>query len=266
MTAIESHVTEFMSSPVYTVPVSESLATAQRRIEELNISSISVVDEKEELGGVITRTDLLRLGRERARDVRRPTLIALPDRPVGEVMTKPAIEIAPEATIQQAAARILEHKIHRLYVVNQAKKLVGVLSTKDVMRAVFKARVNVPLAKLMSTPVYTVEASERAWVATDMLEKKQVSGVTVIEDGGPVGFFTKSEALAARDLSALTPVGDVMNCSIVCLPASTHLFRAAAIIVETYARRVLATEEGRVAGILTGTDFVRAAAMGGQAA
>jgi CBS domain-containing protein len=260
MAAFSGPVTEYMSSPVFRIPQTATLAEAQRRIEEHNISSIAVVDAEEALAGVITRTDLLRLGRSRARDVRRPTLITLPDRPVGEAMTHPVIHVTTATTIAEAAAIIIEHKIHRVYVTENGRP-IGVLSTKDIMRAVAKERVHAPLSKLMSTPVYTIEASERVWVATDLLEKRQVSGITVVEAGGPVGFFTKAEALESSEASALTPVGDVMACSIVCLPASTHLFRAAAIIVEVRARRVLATEAGAVVGILTGTDFVRGAAM-----
>lgn len=259
MPVFTTPVTEFMSAPVYHVDVTTPLDGVQRRLEEHNISSICVVDEKQALAGVVTRTDLLRVGRARARDVRRPALLTLPDRPVGEVMTKPPVSVAPGASVAQAAACMIERRIHRVYVVDEGRP-VGVLSTKDVMRAVVRERVSTCLSELMSSPVFTVEASERAWVATDLLEKKQISGITIFEDGGPVGFYTKVEALQARDLPAPTPVGDVMTCSIVCLPATTHLFRAAAIVVETRARRVLATEGGQVVGILTGTDFMRAAA------
>ena len=45
-----------------------------------------------------------------------------------------------------------------------------------------------------------------------------------------------------------------------CLHASTPLYRAAAHAYATRARRVLVTEDHRVIGVLTGIDFARAIA------
>ena len=51
-----------------------------------------------------------------------------------------------------------------------------------------------------------------------------------------------------------------MSYAMLCLRASTPLYRAAAHAHATRARRVLVSENRRVTGVLTGIDFARAIA------
>jgi hypothetical protein len=48
-----------------------------------------------------------------------------------------------------------------------------------------------------------------------------------------------------------------MTQALLCLPARTPLFRAAGFALATRARRICATSERRVRGVVTGIDFAR---------
>ena len=53
-----------------------------------------------------------------------------------DAMSVDVIEISESATIQEAAALLLKHRVSRLPVVDASKSLVGIISTTDVMQLV----------------------------------------------------------------------------------------------------------------------------------
>jgi CBS domain-containing protein len=98
------------------------------------IRHLPVLDEGRVVG-VVSQRDLFRsalavaLGYgERAQKTLLKTL------PVKEVMSEPAITIAPDATIQEATRLMLEHKIGCLPVV-EGHTLVGIVTETDLLRA-----------------------------------------------------------------------------------------------------------------------------------
>ncbi|HEY67157.1 MAG: hypothetical protein DRI79_07305 [Chloroflexi bacterium] len=51
-----------------------------------------------------------------------------------EVMTPDVISISEDATVEEAASKLLESHIHRLLVVGETGKPLGILSTTDIIR------------------------------------------------------------------------------------------------------------------------------------
>jgi signal-transduction protein with cAMP-binding, CBS, and nucleotidyltransferase domain len=68
----------------------------------------------------------------------------LPTDPVQRWMTAEPITVSSDATIAECAARMLQARIHRLVVVDDEQRVVGILSNTDLLKAV--AGVPVPLA------------------------------------------------------------------------------------------------------------------------
>jgi CBS domain-containing protein len=151
-------------------------------------------------------------------------------------------------------------RIHRVYV-RAHGDIVGVISTRDVMLAIRDVRLNKPIDAFMSSPVFTVRASEPISLAAERLEKAHVSGlIAVDEHGWPVGVFAQEEALASRERPRETPVEDAMSPAVLVMPPRTALHRAAAQAAITRVRRIVAVDGADIRGILTGLDFARAAA------
>lgn len=248
----------YMTSPVDTVRPDDNLDHVQRRLDELRISSLAVVDENDKLMGVISRTDLIRIGRRQAGSRGKAALLTLPNKPVSRRMTDEVVTVSPEDPISLAAKRIVDGRLHRVYV-EESDKLVGVLSTNDVMLAIRDKRVNKPISNWMSSPVFTVRAQEPVSLAAERLEKARVQGLVVVDDGWPIGVFAQREALEARHRERETPVEEVMNPALLSLEADTPLHRAAAQAEALNVRRVIVVRNGRIEGILTGIDFARAA-------
>jgi predicted transcriptional regulator len=249
----------YMSSPVHTVRPGDDLREAQRRLDSLSITSLAVVGDDGELVGVLSMTDLIRVGRRQAGSRGKAPLLTLPEMPVLRRMTKDVIKIGPSEPIANAAKQMVKGRLHRIFV-EESGRLVGVLSTKDVMLAIRDKRVKSPISEWMSSPVFTVRVDDPVALAAERLEKAHVTGLVVVEDDWPVGLFTQREALEAHDRERNTSVEEVMNAALLALDVDTQLHRAAAQAAATRVRRVIGVRGKNMKGILTGIDFARAAA------
>jgi CBS domain-containing protein len=219
-------------------------------------SAVAVVDDRDVLLGVVSRSDLLRLGRSHAGAHRGARGLVLPELTAGEVMTRGAITTTPDATLRDAARAVLDARVHRLFVVD-GPRLVGVLSTLDLAAAVRDARIATPIAEIMSTPVITVTVAQPLGAALARLDEARVTGVVVVDDDWPIGVVTQTEALACRDLPRDTPIEDVYDPAILCMPDGTRGHRAAAQFAQLAPRRVIACRDREMAGVVTGLDFAK---------
>lgn len=258
MSSFSQPVTEYMTREVESVSPESRLPDVARRMERLNISSVPVLDQRG-LVGVVSRTDLLRVGRIAATGGRRATALTVPDQRVAEVMTQGVLVVGPRTELAVAAGMMHRERVHRLYVVDDAR-LVGVLSTLDLAAAVRDARIEEPIATIMSAPIYSVKTTDRLSMAIDRLERAHVTGLVVVEDEWPVGVFTQIEALAAREMPRDTRVDDVFDQAMICMPASTRLFRAAAQAARLDVRRVVACRQREAIGVVSGLDFAKVVA------
>lgn len=249
-------VCEYMSSPVHVVHPHASLVEVYGGLQRWGISSLAVADEADRLVGVVSRTDLLRVGRRAVGSNHRRALLELPDVPVFQHMTDDPLTILPTATLSEAASLMWENRVHRLFVVDDGR-LLGVLSVNDLVRAVGDLRITTPISQLATRPVVTVDVATPLSTATDLLAGAQVTGVVVVENEWPVGIFGQEEALDAQNLDRDTPVEDVMSFGLICFPEDTALHRAAAAAATMNVRRILSVSKRHIRGILTGLDVAR---------
>lgn len=255
-------VSKYMTRAVRTLDADAKLAEAHRLLREHSFSALVVTGRDGRPAGVISRTDLLRVGRSSGRQGRSLPLLELPDQAVRAVMSAPAASIGEEATLREAAGTMLRHRYHRLVVLDAKGHLAGVLSTKDLMAAVHDQHAGVAVGDFMTAPALTVDALDTVAHATDKLTEAHVAGLVVLEDERPVGMFTQTEALQARDEPSTTPVGEVMSYAMLCLDRKVQLRRAAGHALTTRARRIVVVDHREVCGVVTGMDFARALLAG----
>jgi predicted transcriptional regulator len=258
MTRLTKPVNHYMSSPVVSVHPSDDLAVALGALSAHRISALAVADEKERLLGVITRTDLLRIGRRQAGERPGSRVLTLPAREVRELMEPEVITVEAEESVARAAELMVRHHVHRVFVVDRGRP-IGVTSTKDVTRAVRDERITDPIRKLMTASVVTVSYDDPVSLAVERLEQARISGLVVVEDDWPIGVFTQVEALESKDVGRDTPMEEVLSPAMLCLDVDTPLHRAAAHASSMDVRRIIAVHERRLEGILSGIDFARAA-------
>jgi len=117
-------VRDIMSPGSVTLPSSSPTLEAVKLMRDKNIGSVLVVDEGK-LVGIITERDIVRL-------------IAEDDleKPLSETMTKDPIVVHPDDPIVVALAKMVEHNIRHLPVVDDNGTPVGVVSIRDIAKHV----------------------------------------------------------------------------------------------------------------------------------
>ncbi|MBL0216273.1 MAG: CBS domain-containing protein [Myxococcales bacterium] len=248
-----------MTADVATVGPDVMLSVVARKLAERRISALAVVDDKGAPLGVISRTDLVRIGRSQAGTHRKASALTLPEKRASELLSelaRPAVITSPTTSVRDAARVMCEQRVHRLFVVDD-RKITGVISTLDLMSAVCDEKIEIPLAEIMSTPLFSVTAQQPISVAIERLEHARVTGLVVIDDEWPVGVFTQVEAMESRDLPRDTRIDEVFDTSMLCLPTTTKVYRAAAQARRLEVRRVIACRDREAVGIVTGFDFAK---------
>jgi CBS domain-containing protein len=137
------NVADVMTKDVVTVSPSTPLREAARLFVERRISGVPVVEDDGTVVGVLSEGDIL--VKERGRSSRRSLLNELLDSPgedakhdareTAEAMTAPAVTIRPNRSVSEAAALMLDRCVNRLPVVDANRKLVGIVSRADLVRA-----------------------------------------------------------------------------------------------------------------------------------
>jgi IMP dehydrogenase len=141
-------------NPITMTP-DQTLAEALHLMKANRISGIPVVEKSGKLAGIVTN-----------RDVR---FAESPKQPISELMTKENLATVPIGTSQEEAMRILhQRRIEKLLVVDDDNRCVGLITVKDIEKAV-------------AAPLATKDAEGRL----------RVAAATTVGDKG----FARSEAL-----------------------------------------------------------------------
>jgi CIC family chloride channel protein len=131
-------VAELMQTKLTTVDPEAPVAEAVQALAESHISALPVVDSRGRLVGVVSTTDILTAAAETEDAKARERLFA--HTMVKEIMTPKPFTIAPDAEVKEAAQQMLYAEVHRLFV-EDAGRLVGVISQSDIVRAVALAKI-----------------------------------------------------------------------------------------------------------------------------
>jgi CBS domain-containing protein len=107
---------DLMSSMVTTIPPTETLAAVRDKMQRLKLRHLLVVNEADQLVGVLSDRDLSKSGGRTAQDV----------------MTAEPMTVTPDMPISPAITTLITKHISSLPVV-EAGKLVGVLTRTDLM-------------------------------------------------------------------------------------------------------------------------------------
>lgn len=117
------HVKDVMTPQAEVVSPDETVENAAVTMKTLDIGVLPVCDE-DGLVGILTDRDVVIRVVAAKRD---PKAVQ-----VGEVMTPNIVYCFEEDTIEKAASLLAEHQIRRLPVLNQERRLVGIVSLGDL--------------------------------------------------------------------------------------------------------------------------------------
>lgn len=118
---------DIMTPDAECIGENETLLEAARRMAHLNIGALPICGDDERLHGLITDRDIvIKVVAERLD----PEKVCAGDLAQG----KPAT-VRADAPIDQVISRMKERKVRRLPVIDEQKRLVGIVSQTDLSRA-----------------------------------------------------------------------------------------------------------------------------------
>jgi CBS domain-containing protein len=128
---------EIMQTNLATVRGSDTIGDAIALLAESHISGVPVIAGGR-LAGVLSNSDILEALAAQDDPEERERLFD--ETTVQDIMTARPQTITTDATIKDAAQRMLYLEVHRLFV-EENGKLVGVVSTTDLVRAMASQKV-----------------------------------------------------------------------------------------------------------------------------
>lgn len=120
-------------------------------------------------------------------------------------MTRNPVTATPDMSIAEASALMKQEKVHRLPVLDKDKKLVGILTEKDILYASPSPASSLSIhemayllskltvKKLMSKNVVTINKDTTVEEAARMMVDQDLSSLPVLEGDKLIGIVTKSD-------------------------------------------------------------------------
>ncbi|MEU9482291.1 CBS domain-containing protein [Streptomyces decoyicus] len=146
-------------------------------LDEYDITAVPVLDEDERPVGVVSEADLLRR-----------QIAKLGASTAEGIMTSPVVVARPEWSVVEAARTMEKHKVKRLPVVDDAGRLIGVISRSDLVRlflrrdrAIQEEVLEEVLTRTLGVPpsAVTVEVADGTVTLTGTLEHENLAPIAV---------------------------------------------------------------------------------------
>ena len=195
MPASRFHISSVMVKDVITVPQSMQLDEVAKIMLDKGIGSVPVMDE-DKMVGIVSKADFVTLA----------VGIAFDKITVKEIMSKDLTVVSPTERIVHARRQMLESNVGRLPVVDD-DTLVGMITSKDLMRAFIDFRKKVPekyqKSQIKELLVEDIMSINPTFVSKDMsitevsniIMKTGFNGLPVVENDVVVGIITQTDIL-----------------------------------------------------------------------
>ena len=169
-----------MTAPVHTVPVMSTLPDVAHRMRSLGVRHMVVVEEGNRPVGMVSQTDVIRhQGVEffvHAREVASVVRVAPPTVDAG-------------ATLAEARQSMVERHCDAL-VVTGASAGFGILTARDVMRALAERRIDANVSDFASFPLLTIPLSASLFSARKLFQDHQIRHLGVTDASQVVGLLS----------------------------------------------------------------------------
>ena len=143
----QRRVKDVMSRDVVSLQAGATVHEALAMMTENRVTALPIVDSRDHCVGIFTTTDLLELTRDVDYDAYQMDMVdpvsrrwlvdklvkSLGDETVASYMSENVSTVSYETTLAIAARDMLRSQVHRLPVVDAKDRLVGIISTTDIL-------------------------------------------------------------------------------------------------------------------------------------
>jgi CBS domain-containing protein len=113
------------------------------------------------------------------------------------------VSIDPTATVETAVRTLAQHKIGALLVLGPDRRIIGILSERDIVRVLAEqgaGALTQPLAQVMTRKVFTCSPSETIGVIMERMTAGKFRHVPVIDQDQVVGVVSIGDVVKYRVL------------------------------------------------------------------
>ncbi len=128
-------VASLMSYPPITITTLQNLGDAWHLMQQHDIAQLVVIDPPAQLVGMLTRTEVLK-----CLMIRDGKISFVSGGPISTLMQQPVIAVSENENIRQVALLMLERDLNALPVINRHNQLNGVISRRDILSFLARAR------------------------------------------------------------------------------------------------------------------------------
>jgi CBS domain-containing protein len=168
--------------------------------------------------------------------------------------------IRRQLSLAACARRMHKQSLHRLYITENGP-LEGVVSTREMLSAVARSGIETPLSEFAQRAIATISQRDPLASAMARLRSNPALTLVVVDDGTPVGVFTRADAVIARDADPTEGVQLWMDPNVISLSADTPAHRGAQQLHDAKRRHVAVREGREVIGLISGLGFTELLAI-----
>lgn len=125
---------------------------------------------------------------------------------IEQIMSKPAITVTPEDTLNRAAELMWNHDCGALPVVGEAGQLIGMITDRDICMGAYVRGASlgaIPVSTAMARTAFSCRPQDEVAEAAAIMKKHKIRRVAVTDgDNRPVGLLSLNDL--ARDVCAQT--------------------------------------------------------------
>lgn len=276
-------VKDAMSRGVLSCSLETSLTTVAEMMAAHRVHCVvgfgDITEDDTRLWGVVSDLDL----------VAAAAASSLEGRTAGGCATTEVVTVAPHERLRRAAQLMSEHRVSHLLVADpDSDRPIGVISTLDIADALAgrlearRQRGATRVEQLMTAHVVAVHPAMPLKAVAALLVKHRISGVPVVREGRVLGVVSEGDILA-KERGAVTESGEGLLGSVlgnaadeirqkleaktaaeamtsppVTIEPQRPISAAASLMLDRGVKRLPVLHEGKLVGIVTRGDLVRA--------
>jgi CBS domain-containing protein len=272
---------KIMTQKVITCSPVTALLQVQQLMVNNSISRIVVVDENSKPVGIITQKDMINFL------VADKSKRGIEEIKAEEAMTKKLITATRKVSIAKIAKTMATKGISSVIIVDDKSKLEGIVTKTDATAWYSTTKSTFKVQDFMTAKTVTVNPSQSVFLVASLMAEHAISRVVVVADKEhkPAGIITEADMTMmsrllkpAKVLKEKTPLivkgaiappknvylltaSDIMTADPVTISKDANLTDAAQLMTKHSFSGLPVTEKGKLVGIITKSDIIRAVAQ-----
>jgi CBS domain-containing protein len=272
---------KIMTQKVITCSPTDTFLQIQQLMVKNNISRVVIVDGNNKPVGIITQKDMINFL------VADKSNRGIEDIKAEEAMTKKLITATRKTTIAKIAKTMATRDISSVIIIEDTGKLEGIVTKTDITAWYSTTKGAFKVQDFMTAKTVTVKPSQSVFLVASLMAEHDISRIVVVADkeNKPAGIITEADMTMmsrllkpAKVLKEQTPLivkgaiglpknvhlltaGDIMTAEPLTVSKDANLTDAAQLMAKHKFSGLPVTEKGKLAGIITKSDIIRAVAQ-----